>query len=179
MKQTSILVRDISLALLLLVIIFALNVTPVFAESGKIQNQTHPPLTLSPDKSEIIRLDRSAARVILGNDSHLNIFIDAPNRIVLVPRSPGATHFTVLSENGDVIMERHAIVASPKENYIRIRRSCSMSSDDNCQETQVYFCPDLCHAIAPPREETESAQTEMTVSKNGSTNQGYDKQPLP
>ncbi|MBK7361953.1 MAG: hypothetical protein IPJ01_06550 [Micavibrio sp.] len=42
-------------------------------------------------------------------------------------------------------MQRHVIVASPKEKYVRIRKSCASSK--GCQPTQVYYCPDMCHEI--------------------------------
>jgi len=109
--------------------------------------ETHPPVRMTPDKSELIRLDRKAATIIVGNPSHLSVLADTSKTLVLVPQQPGATHFTVLDSHGEVIMQRHVIVASPKEHYIRIRRACASVEDDGCQETSVYFCPDMCHEV--------------------------------
>jgi hypothetical protein len=77
--------------------------------------------------------------------AHLNILPEGPNTLVLIPRAPGATYFTVLDGENKVIMQRHVIVASPKEKYVRIRKSCATSK--GCQPTQVYYCPDMCHEI--------------------------------
>ncbi len=141
---------------------------------------THPPIALTPDKSEIIELNSKAARVILGNEQHLSIFIDSPNRIVLVPRQPGATFFTVLDEKGNVIMQRHAIVGAPQKQYIRIRTSCSSSNSDTCQQTRVYFCPDMCHEIAMPSANQKATQQEdMTAQNNLASNQNLSSQDLP
>lgn len=107
---------------------------------------THPPLRLTPDKSEILALDRPAQSLIIGNPAHLNILMDSTTRLILVPREPGATFFTILDENGRVVMQRHAIVAAPAEKYIRVRRSCSFSGE-NCTGTSVYYCPDMCHPV--------------------------------
>lgn len=107
---------------------------------------THPPVKLTPDKSELLRLDRSAGSIIIGNPNHLSILADSSKTLVLVPRAPGATHFTVLDTRGNVIMQRHAIVASPKEKYVRIRRSCAGGAE-GCQPTSVFYCPDTCHEI--------------------------------
>lgn len=108
---------------------------------------THPPLRVTPDKSELVRLDQEAGTIIVGNPLHISIFADSSQRLVLVPRAPGATFFTVLNKDGEVIMQRHVIVAAPeKEKYVRIRRSCATAGDD-CQQTQVYYCPDMCHEI--------------------------------
>ncbi len=109
-------------------------------------NPTHPPVRLTPDKTELVRLESKAGSVLVGNPAHLSILPEGPDRLVLIPRAPGATYFTVLDGTGKIIMQRHVIVASPKEKYVRIRKSCS-ASDRNCQPTQVYYCPDMCHEI--------------------------------
>lgn len=108
---------------------------------------THPPIRLTPDKSELIRLDKEAGTIIIGNPDHLSVLADSAKTLVLVPRMPGATYITVLDRQGEVLMQRHAIVAAPKEKYIRIRRSCTNSDDKNCHETRVYYCPDMCHEV--------------------------------
>jgi len=108
---------------------------------------THPALKMTPDKSELVRLEGHAASIIIGNPNHLSILADSSQTLVLVPRAPGATHFSVLDKNGEVIMQRHVIVGSPKEKYMRVRRSCAGSDDDSCQSTSVFYCPDMCHEI--------------------------------
>lgn len=112
--------------------------------------ETHPALNMTPDKSELVRLDREASSIVVGNPNHVSVVLDAPRLAVVIPRNPGATYFTVLDKDGNVIMQRHVIVAAPKKNYVRVRRSCSAVSGQrsgNCQPTSVYFCPDMCHEI--------------------------------
>ena len=112
-------------------------------------SETHPALALSPDKSELIRLPGDAQSVVVGNPAHASVLLDGKRTLVVVPRSPGATHFTVLGAEGDVLMSRHLIVAGPKDHYIRIRRSCGASgAETGCRPTSVYFCPDICHEVA-------------------------------
>ncbi len=111
---------------------------------------THPMLRLTPDKSDIVRLDRNAVSVIVGNPQHLSVVLDSPKTLVLIPRGAGATYFTVLDDKGEVVMQRHVVVASPKKNYVRIRRSCANDTGrgrSDCQPTSVYFCPDICHEV--------------------------------
>ena len=86
---------------------------------------THPPLRLTPDKSTLIRLPRAAGSIIVGNPNHLNILPDSSLTLVAVPRMPGASFFTVLDKDGEVVMQRHVIVASPSKKYVRIRRTCN------------------------------------------------------
>jgi hypothetical protein len=118
-------------------------------------NPTHPAVKLTPDKSELIRLGGQATTVLVGNPAHLTVLPEGPDTLVLIPKAPGATYFTVLNEDGKVIMQRHVIVASPKEKYVRIRKSCA-TAEGGCQPTQVYYCPDMCHEIILNAEETSS-----------------------
>lgn len=161
MKKTSL----PTLPVLLSALVLSLLATPAYTQDATLSNgdilpvkaasesniavdensPTHPPVRLTPDKSELIRLDRKASTVLVGAPAHLNILPEGPNTLVLIPRAPGATYFTVLDEENKVIMQRHVIVASPKEKYVRIRKSCASSK--GCQPTQVYYCPDMCHEI--------------------------------
>lgn len=107
---------------------------------------THPPLRLTPDRSEIVDLPEPIGRIIVGNDANANILMDNAQRIVVVPRAIGATFFTILDQDGQVIMQRHVIVGSPRENYVRVRRSCSAGSD-GCNPIETFYCADMCHMI--------------------------------
>lgn len=126
-------------------------------DSSSIKDHTHPPVKITPDKSELIRLEKDAATIIVGNPAHLSVLAESTKTLVLVPRTPGATHFTVLDNKGNVIMQRHAIVASPKKEYVRIRRTCAGSSSEGCAETSVFYCPGMCHEIAVASEASDSS----------------------
>ncbi len=108
-----------------------------------------PMLRLTPDKPQTIRLESDAVNVLIGNDTHLHIIPDTSRNLILMPRAPGTTYFTVLDSNGDVIMQRHVVVAPPKHNYVRIRRACVYGQRD-CQPYSMYYCPDICHEMAVP-----------------------------
>lgn len=109
---------------------------------------TAPPIHLTPDKSEILRLKTEAGSIVVGNPAHLSILADTTKTLVLVPKAPGATHFSVLDKKGRLIMQRHVIIAGPQEHYIRIKKTCTEDAD-GCQATSVYYCPDVCHEILP------------------------------
>lgn len=119
-------------------------VTTSEAEAPVAEDMTHPPLNLTPDRSEILTLDAPVGSVILGNPNHVNVFADSAERLVFVPRMQGATHVTVLGRNGEILMQRNVIVAGERKNYLRIRRGCTSS---DCRPTSVYYCPDNCHEI--------------------------------
>lgn len=108
--------------------------------------ETHPPLRLTPDRTEMVHLDDAASNIIVGNPAHVNVMMSNSRTLLLAPRQPGATQLTVLNAQGKVVMQRHVIVSGPKENYVRIRRAC-LNGAANCQPTTVYYCPDICHDV--------------------------------
>ncbi len=108
--------------------------------------ETHPPVRLTPDRTEMIALDDDAGNIIIGNPAHVNILLSNSRTLLLAPRQPGATQFTVLNAKGKVLMRRHVIVSGPKENYVRIRRTCT-GVGSGCEPTTVYYCPDICHDV--------------------------------
>ena len=127
---------------------------------------THPTLKLTPDKSEVIRLDEPASTVIVGNPANLAVLPSTSRGLVLVGKQPGATHFMVLNADENIIMQRHVIVGAVKNNYVRVRKTCAASGDDNCRAMQVYYCPDACHETWVPVEadEADSATSQAGIS---------------
>lgn len=125
--------------------------TPDDASAVKDIETTHPILRLTPDKTEMITLDREAQSIIVGNPANASVLMENPKLLLVVPRSPGATHVSILDKEGGIIMQRHIVVAAPKEKYVRIRRSCNSASpgrgNAGCEPVSVYYCPDMCHQV--------------------------------
>ncbi|MES2729115.1 MAG: pilus assembly protein N-terminal domain-containing protein [Pseudomonadota bacterium] len=111
----------------------------------------YPLLRLTPDKPETIQLERAAVNVLIGNDTHLQIIPDTSRNLILMPRKPGTTYFKVLDAAGDIIMQRHVVIAPPKHNYVRIRRACTAAQPD-CKAYSMYYCPDICHEMDLPQQ---------------------------
>lgn len=126
---------------------------------------TAPQLHVTMDRSELVRLENDAASIIVGNPFHANVLMDNPRLLVVVPRAPGTTHFTVLDQNGNVILQRHLIIAAPQENYLRIRRA--HCGDNECVHNASYYCPDMCHEIRSEESEdiVSSGATEETANE--------------
>jgi hypothetical protein len=126
--------------------------------------ETHPILNLTPDKSLIVRLDRPAASVIVGNEAHISVLIDTPTTLVVVPRMPGASYFTVMDAERRTVMKRHVVVG-PAGQYVRVRRSCATATG-NCEHTSTFYCPDgMCHPISTMQEPAgPTSQTSATIA---------------
>lgn len=119
--------------------------SPVTADDGNAAEIT--PLRISPDKPEVIQLDREAVNILVGSEQHLRVVPDTNRTIVLIPKQPGSTYFKALDAEGKVIMQRHVIIGAPKSNYIRIRRACA-NGDKDCKPYSIYYCPDMCHEVS-------------------------------
>lgn len=135
--------------------------------------ETHPPLRLTPDKSEILVMGENVGRVIIGNETHLNILMDTTKRLVIVPRVPGATYFTLLGENGKVLMQRYAIIAAPEEKYVRIRQPCT--GKGQCMPLRMFYCPDMCHEISLAEPGSSSSSTGMSILNEAGRSGSDDK----
>lgn len=132
---------------------------------------THPSLRLTVDKSEILSFDRDIGRIIIPHETHISILPDSNRRVVIVPYAIGTTFFRILDEDGEILMQRHAIVGAPKQNYVRIRRSCS-DAVIGCVPTTVYYCEDMCHEMALQERTGEvDTTTGQVADPNGAQNQ--------
>lgn len=140
---------------------------------------THPALYLTPDKSAIVRLDRPAASVVVGNEAHINVLIDTPQTLILVPRQPGASYFSVLDAQSRIVMQRHVIVG-PADQYVRVRRSCG--ADKDCESTSVFYCPDgMCHPVTTMQEPGAAPAQDEAFSAGGAriqTGPDFNEEPV-
>lgn len=151
------------------------GITPgdVMTLDGELPLGAYPLLRLTPDKIEILKLEKDAVNVIVGNQKHLVAMMETSRQVLLVPRTPGATHLQVLDARGNTIMERSVIVASPKQDYVRVRRACKNDTTGNCTEFSVFYCPDMCHSVHVTQDQqgnapaTPTAPTETASSTSG------------
>lgn len=102
---------------------------------------------ISPGKSEIIHLEQDAASIIVSNPAHAAIMLDSPRVLIVLPRAPGATSFTVLDSSGKTIMEKKVIVSNGREPYVRVRKICT-GGDPACAPSSYYYCPDGCYEVS-------------------------------
>lgn len=105
-------------------------------------------LRLTPDKTHILRLDQDAASVIVANPEHANVMLDSPRLLIIMPRQPGTTSFTVLNARGENILEKTVIISAVQQDkkYVRIRRMCA-GGDTTCIPSAYYYCPDGCYEV--------------------------------
>ncbi len=106
-------------------------------------------LRLTSNKDRIIRLDQDAASVIVNNPAHASVVLDSPRLLIVMPRAPGATSFSVLNAAGDVILHKNIVVTNVEKKYVRVRRICGAGTDASCVPTAYFYCPDGCYEVTP------------------------------
>jgi hypothetical protein len=124
---------------------------------------------MTPDKSKLVRLHEDAASVVVTNPTTISVLLDSPRLLVILPRLPGTTTFTVLNSGGKIIMERTVIVATAAQpKYVRIRKLCQ-GGDPNCVRSAYFYCPDGCYEVLPVNPEASAAQAPPISGSNGDT----------
>ena len=145
-------------------ILFCFSAGAVFAqESGEIILPEGKPLIVSADGPALIRLEKDAASVIVGNPVHATALLDSQRMLLITPGQPGVTALTVLDEDGEVILNRKVLVNAPKSKYVRVSRVCAASELENCRQVSMYYCPNGCHEIAIPGQDVAGGQSGETA----------------
>ena len=107
-------------------------------------------MRIAPGKSQTVSLPRDAASVIVGNPAHASVFLDNSRLLVIVPRAPGATSFTVLDNKGETVLTQQVLVTEKDDaSYVRVTRICD-GAGAGCVPSTTYFCPDNCVPVAVP-----------------------------
>lgn len=138
------------------------EVVETIADSDVIKMQTERPV--------VVKLEEDVANILIGNDLYLNIFPDSRRTLILMPLNPGATFFRALDADGNTIIEKRVIVASPKQNYIRVRQACG-GDDELCSFQSIYYCPDMCHNVYDYTNNERINQNEQIRNKDDENGQ--------
>lgn len=118
------------------------------ANKAQAANAESSVLRLTPDKDVVLRLEQDASSVIVNNPRHASVLLDNPRLLIVMPRLPGTTSFSVLNAKGETIMQKTVIVSAAEKNYIRVRRAC-LPNDTSCNAAGYYYCPDGCYEVSP------------------------------
>lgn len=137
----------ISLAIIIS-IFFTVQMTTAVAEQPRAKIKSSDNLIrISPNQPKILHLKENAVSVIISNPTHATVILDTPRVLIIIPKEPGATAFTVLNAKGDVIIEKNILVSARVNEHVRIRRVCS-EDDTSCVSQEVFYCPNGCYAVS-------------------------------
>jgi Pilus formation protein N terminal region len=74
------------------------------------------------DQATMLRLERSAAEIVVGNPSIADVSVQNGKAIVLTGKSFGETNLIVIDSQGKVIINRRVVVQEPDGGYVTVYR---------------------------------------------------------
>jgi Pilus formation protein N terminal region len=74
------------------------------------------------DQATLLRLERSAAEIVVGNPSIADVAVQSGKVLVVTGKSFGETNLIVLDADGKVIVNRRLVVAEPRTGYVTLYR---------------------------------------------------------
>jgi Flp pilus assembly secretin CpaC len=85
-------------------------------------------LQVSVDHARILKIDRPAASVIIGNPSIVDITVHDSQTLVLTGRSFGITNLVVLDNDGASIIDEEVAVRAVETGTIRVYRQAERTT---------------------------------------------------
>jgi hypothetical protein len=90
------------------------------------------------DQSSLLRLDRPAAEIVVGNPSIADVSVQSGKVLVVTGKSFGETNLIVVDADGKTVANRRLIVQEPRIGFVTVYRG---------DERQTLHCAPYC---APP-----------------------------
>lgn len=85
-------------------------------------------LKVAVDHARVVKIDRAAETVIIGNPSIVDVTVHDSETLVLTGRSYGITNFVVLDRDGKSIVDEEVAVSSFERGSIRIFRQAQRTT---------------------------------------------------
>jgi Flp pilus assembly secretin CpaC len=89
------------------------------------------------DHARVLKLDRPASKVIIGNSKVADATVADPKTIVLTGRSFGTTNLVLLDVDGNAILDETVLVSIDEGNTVRVYRQTDrsvLSCTPNCEQ---------------------------------------------
>jgi hypothetical protein len=104
-------------------LLFVIAALLVFGASKPAAAQNAgPDVTVLIDQASLLRLERPAAEIIVGNPSIADVSVQSGKVLVLTGKSYGQTNLMVMDADGRVMINRKLIVQDPRVGYVTLYR---------------------------------------------------------
>ena len=97
------------------------------------------------DQATLVRLDRPAAEIVVGNPSIADVSVQSSKLLVITGKSFGETNLIVMDVDGKVVANRQLIVQEPRTGFVTMYRGVA---------TANFALRALLHAAARDRRHT-------------------------
>ncbi len=82
-------------------------------------------ITVLMDQATLLRLERPAAEIVVGNPSIADVSVQSGKVLVLTGKSYGETNLIVVDADGKTIVSRRLIVQEPRAGFVTIYRGAA------------------------------------------------------
>jgi Pilus formation protein N terminal region len=104
------------------------------------------------DQATLVRLDRPAAEIVVGNPSIADVSVQSSKLLVVTGKSFGETNLIVMDADGKVVANRQLIVQEPRTGFVTLYRGGArqtLNCAPNCTPPLVIGdTPDIFGAVA-------------------------------
>lgn len=100
------------------------------------------------DQALMVRLERPAAEIVIGNPSIADVAVQSSDTLVLTGKSFGETNLIVTDTKGQVLVNRRVVVQEPDGGFVTVYRGVQRETvhcAPNCEtplvigDTPAYF----------------------------------------
>lgn len=85
-------------------------------------------LDVEVDHARILKIDRSAGTIVIGNPSIVDVTVHDSHTLVLTGRSYGVTNVVVLDASGEPLLDETVTVAASELNSVRVYRQSARTT---------------------------------------------------
>jgi hypothetical protein len=111
---------------------------PAFAASNEV-------VEVLVDQATLVRLDRQAAEIVVGNPSIADVSVQSGKLLVVTGKSFGETNLIVMDADGKVVVSRRLIVQEPRTGFVTLYRGSARQT----LHCSPYCTPPLVIGDAP------------------------------
>lgn len=122
-------------------------------------------LVVKYDQSQLLRISRPVAEIIIGNPTIADISVQSKNLLVITGKSFGKTNMILLDGEKNVIQENRIVVTHDQTRVINLRRGVARES---------YNCSPRCNPTVVIGDESKyfstaasNAQQKIKLSEGG------------
>jgi hypothetical protein len=92
------------------------------AQPAQAQNAKNSDITVLIDEATLVKLERPAAEIVVGNPSIADVSVQSGKLLVVTGKSYGETNLIVLDGDGKTVVNRKLIVQDPRTGAVTLYR---------------------------------------------------------
>jgi Flp pilus assembly secretin CpaC len=115
------------------------------ADPARAQNAMGPDIVVLIDQASLVRLERQAAEIVVGNPSIADVAVQSGKVLIVTGKSFGETNLIVMDAEGKAIVHRRLIVQEPRTGFVTMYRGSARQT----LHCAPYCAPQLVIGDAP------------------------------